>query len=422
MVVETIAALSSGALPAAIAIVRTSGPDAFALARAMGVTPLHGQTVYARLRAPGDHDLIDEALVLGFEAPRSATGEDVVEYHVHGSRAVVDKLLGTLTATGRARLADPGEFTRRAMLAGKMDLIAAEALGDLLHAETETQRKVALRQYRSGFGTALAKIEERLLDLSAEAEAAIDYVDDEEETGRTSHLALAIIDLRRDVEKLLELPERRVLQDGIRLVLAGPVNAGKSSLFNRLAGFDRAITSAEAGTTRDTIELPLRIGGIAYTLVDTAGWREGAGLIEAEGIDRAHRAVKEADVLLWMGPVADAPPHPQCLIVTSKADLEPALHPHAIPVSSVDGRGLEDLLAAIATEARKILPQEDQGTLNRRQRSELLQLAQALEGGDDPILLAEQLREGRAALARFKGQDSVDAVLDRIFGKFCLGK
>ncbi|MCJ8191157.1 tRNA uridine-5-carboxymethylaminomethyl(34) synthesis GTPase MnmE [Sphingomicrobium aestuariivivum] len=419
---ETIVALSSGALPAAIAIVRSSGDEAFALAERLGAKPKPGKASYAMLRDPADGSLLDEALVLGFRAPRSATGEDVVEYHVHGSRAVVDRLLSVLEASDAVRLAEPGEFTRRAMLNGKMDLISAEALGDLIHAETESQRKAALRQYRTGLGKALEQIEERLLTLSAEAEAAIDYVGDEEETGRTEHLGTSILELKDDIRALLDLPERRVLQDGIRLVLAGPVNAGKSSLFNRLAGYDRAIVSDEAGTTRDTIELPLRVGEIAYLLIDTAGWREGAGRIEAEGIDRAHQAVAEADILLWLGDPLEAPPHPHCLLVASKSDLGSATHPSTIDVSARSGEGIEQLFEAIEQEARTLLPDADQATLNRRQRSQIEEMAKALVGGEDPLLLAEQLRSAREHLSSLTGTQRLDAVLDRIFGKFCLGK
>ncbi|MCJ7421177.1 tRNA uridine-5-carboxymethylaminomethyl(34) synthesis GTPase MnmE [Sphingomicrobium astaxanthinifaciens] len=418
----TIVALSSGALPAAIAIVRASGPDAFAGAAMLGASPEAARARYARLRDPADDSLLDEALVLGFRAPHSATGEDIVEYQVHGSRAVVDRLLDLLTARAGTRLAAPGEFTRRALANGKMDLIAAEALGDLLHAETELQRKVALRQYRTGLGQGFAALEARLIDLSAQAEAAIDYVGDEEETGRIAHLEAAITALRGDVEALLALPERRPLQDGIRLVLAGPVNAGKSSLFNTLAGYDRAIVSGEAGTTRDTIELPLRIDGIAYLLVDTAGWRSGAGTVEAEGIARARSAVDEADILLWLGAPDAAPPHPHCLAIAAKADLALEVPAGAIAVSAHTGVGIPALFEAIAEHARALLPSPDEATLNRRQRAQVRAMADALEGGEDPVLLAEQLRAARLALAELRGDARLDDVLDRIFGKFCLGK
>ncbi|MCM8558079.1 tRNA uridine-5-carboxymethylaminomethyl(34) synthesis GTPase MnmE [Sphingomicrobium sediminis] len=417
---DTIVALSSGALPSAIAILRLSGPHAAAAVSRLTDLPEPRLAAFAILRDPDDGSTLDEAMVLRFVAPASATGEDVVELHVHGSRAVVDRLLTLLTRHDDVRLAEPGEFTRRALSNGKMDLIGAEALSDLLAAETEPQRRVALGQMRGGLSAALATFREDLANASAAAEAAIDYVGDDEETDRGEELRDDIARLRARIDELLELPDRRLLQDGIRTVLAGPVNAGKSSLFNNLVGFSRAITSEEEGTTRDTIEVPIRLRDTAFLLVDTAGQRSGAGAIEQEGIERSAKEVAQADLLLWLGDPEKKPAGENVILVDAKSDI--GGHGQGISVSARTGDGIENLIDAMIAKASTMLPPPDGMVVNQRQRQLLNEISGVMVPVDDPVIAAESLRCALGLLDRLTGVSTLDDVLDRIFGRFCLGK
>ncbi len=421
---DTIIALSSGRPPAAIAVVRASGPEALAAAATIaGDLPGPRHASLRRLVDPRDQALIDEALVLRFDAPNSSTGENVVEFQCHGGRATVDALIAALLSLPGMRMAEPGEFTRRALSNGRIDLTEAEGLADLLLAETEVQRRSAMARAGGALRARLDPWRERLLGLAARAEVAIDYVDEEDGTLALDHLLAEMRTLAGEMDQLLGSPRVEPLRDGVRVVVAGPPNAGKSSLVNALAQSDRAIVTHIAGTTRDVIEVPLAIEGIPFVLVDTAGLRESEDVVEALGIGRARSEAERADLLLWLGPPGEAPLHDHLLQVHAKSDLEGA--GTGLAVSSVTGEGLPRLMRHLVEEARRLLPRGDEIALDRRQHELLGSAKAALERGamlDDPVLVAEELRNARSAIDRISGRAGVEELLDALFGRFCLGK
>lgn len=423
---DTIFALSSGRPPAAIAIIRVSGSRAHEAAKLLaGALPETRTAAVRELRHPGTGELLDEALVLRFDGPASSTGEDVVEFQGHGGRAVVDALLSVLAGLDGLRLAGPGEFTRRAFENGRIDLTEAEGLADLIEAETESQRKAALALAEGGLKKQIATWQERLLGLSAEAERAIDY--DEDDAAIDPRLVRECAGLAGELEQWLGRPRAERLKDGVLVVVVGPPNSGKSSLLNVIAGEDRAIVTDVPGTTRDHIEVPLALGGVPIRLTDTAGLRETADRIEAIGVERAANLIEVADVLLWLGAPTDAPRHPRLITVHPKADLRgrsdaPA---GAVPVSAHTGQGVADLLQRVEAMARAVLPADDSIALNRRQAAHIRDAASALADAaalSDIVLIAENLRVARSAFDRLTGRAGVEDVLDALFGRFCLGK
>jgi tRNA modification GTPase len=421
---DTIVAQSSGRPPAAIAVIRLSGPAARASAEELaGPLPAERHAVLRRLRDPRDGSLIDQALVVRFDAPRTATGEDVVEFQCHGGRATIDALINALLAQPGVRLAHPGEFTRRALANGRIDLTEAEGLADLLTAETELQRRSAMARAGGELRARLDDWRERLLALSARAEVAIDYADEDDGVADTE-LAPDIRKLAAEMSTLVEAPRVEPLRDGIRVVVAGPPNSGKSSLVNALAQAERAIVTPIAGTTRDVIEVPLAIGGVPFVLVDTAGLRESGDTVEAIGIDRARSEVERADILLWLGPARQGPSHTELIEISPKADLNPS-DDARLSVSAVTGEGLASLTATLVERARRLLPKGDELALDRRQH-ELLAHGQAAlvraEALDSPVLVAEELRVARQAIDRISGRAGVEQLLDTLFSRFCLGK
>jgi tRNA modification GTPase len=423
---DTIFALSSGRPPAAIAVIRISGPAAHAAAeRISGVLPEARTAGVRELRDPISGELLDEALVLRFDAPASSTGEDVVEFHGHGGRAVIDALLAALAAIDRLRPAEPGEFTRRAFENGRIDLTEAEGLADLIEAETESQRKAALALAEGGLRKQIGSWQERLLALSARAERAIDY--DEEDEALDPALLRDGAALGEELRQWLERPRIERLKSGVRVVVAGPPNAGKSSLINVITGEERAIVTPVPGTTRDHIEVPLSLGGVPILLTDTAGLRETDDAVEAIGVERAGKLVDAADVLVWLGEPSDAPDHPRRILLHAKADLPErgATPAGSIAVSSVTGDGVVPLLSEIERCARALLPPEDVISLNRRQARHIGEAAEALDSaaaGREMVLVAEDLRLARGAFDRLTGRAGVDEVLDALFSRFCLGK
>jgi tRNA modification GTPase len=421
---DTIYAVSSGRPPAAIAVIRISGPLAHRAAVAMAGELPEARTVAVReLRHPLTRELLDQGLVLSFHGPASSTGEDVVELHCHGGRAVVDGLLACLAAIDGLREAEPGEFTRRAFENGRIDLTEAEGLADLIEAETESQRRVALQLADGELRRQIASWQERLLDLSAKAERAIDYAE-EDQDGADDELHADVTALASELARWLEHPRIEPLKDGVRVVVAGPPNVGKSSLVNVIACQDKAIVTDQPGTTRDQIEVPLAIGGMPVLLVDTAGLREAKDRVEAIGVERARRLLDTSDIVVWLGPAAQAPDHPRLIQVGAKADLGVAPG-EGLPVSSMTGEGVEQLLGRIEELAESLLPAEDGIALNRRQADCLAQAASALaeaESAGDPVLLAEDLRAARAAFDRMTGRAGVEDLLDALFSRFCLGK
>jgi len=422
---DTIFALSSGRPPAAISVIRISGAHAHLAAESLaGRLPAPRTAGVRELRNPNTGELLDEALVLRFDGPASATGENVVEFQCHGGRAVVDAILETLGTIAGLRQAQPGEFTRRAFENGRIDLTEAEGLADLIEAETESQRRAALAVAEGGLRRQIERWQERLLVLSAQAERAIDY--DDENGGIDRGLLRDADELANELGEWLSKPRVEPLKDGVLVVVAGPPNAGKSSLINAISGEDRAIVTDIPGTTRDHIEVPLSLGGLPIRLTDTAGLRVADDRIEAIGVERAGRLIDAADVLVWLGDPSEAPRHPRAVKILPKADLASrAPGAGGLPVSSLTGEGMTELLAEIERLARSILPAEDALSLNRRQATHLHEAASALDGINacvDLVLAAEKLRVARVAFDQLTGRAGVEDVLDTLFSRFCLGK
>jgi tRNA modification GTPase len=419
---DTIYAVSSGAPPAAIAVLRLSGPAAFDAVRALaGDLPAPRRAAVRALQHDGA--LLDRALVLTFPGPNSATGEDLAELHLHGGRAVVRAVEAALAALPGLRAAEPGEFTRRALMHGRIDLSEAEGLGDLLAAETESQRRVAIRSAEGAVRREVEGWTARLLGIAARVEAILDH-SDEDDVAPDPQLHLAA-ELAGDIDTVLARPPVERLRDGIRIVLAGPPNAGKSTLFNALAGREAAIVSPIAGTTRDRIEAPTVRGGVAYVLTDTAGLAtETDDAIEAIGIARARDAVAEADLVLWLGDEA----WPEGAIAIHSRCDEPgrAKTPaDRIAVSAATGHGVDLLWDRIATDASALLPPPDLVALNQRQRALCASASEALRAAaaePELLLAAEHLRSARRAFDAITGRADVEAMLDALFARFCIGK
>lgn len=427
---DTIFALSSGAPPAAIAIIRISGPDAFNVVRGLtGRLPSARHASLCALRAPENNDILDQALVLVFPAPHTATGEDLAEMHLHGGRAVVRAVENAIEAFPNVRRAEAGEFTRRAFANGRMDLNEAEGLADLLSAETEWQRRAASLMFGGSFSAAIEGYRQELLRLSALTEAELDFSDEDDVDSQNNLLITqACYILNNDINQLLANPSAEKLKDGLRVVLSGPPNSGKSTLLNTLVGRDAAIVSDIAGTTRDMIEVPVSLEGVALIFTDTAGLRrDSEDVIERIGIDRSHAAMKQADILLWLGPEGEGPEHPQLIEVGTKSDCAgiQAKSESAITVSALTGAGIPELLKNVAMIAKTLLPPPNQFAVNARQRLLLAQSASALGAcseTDDWLLIAENLRQARLAFDALTGRAHTEELLDNIFGKFCVGK
>lgn len=425
--------------PAAIGVVRVSGPRAGdSLRQLAGRLPEARRAVLAELK-DGAGAALDRALILWFPGPVTATGEDLAEFHLHGGRAVVAAVEAALAAIPGLRRAEAGEFTRRAFLNGRIDLAEAEGLADLLAAETESQRVQALGMASGHVSRAVEGWQERLLTLMAGAEAELNF-SDEEDVELLDHCAHRLGEgmklLGAELDAWLARPVAEVIAEGLSVVIAGPPNAGKSTLINALAQRELAIVSPVAGTTRDVIETPLALDGIAMRFSDTAGLRgQGADAIEAIGIDRARAAVEAADILLWLGAPKDAPGHERCILIAAQADRwrgDAAAEAEAarcdLTLSAATGEGMDRLHQYIVDMARTLLPREGEAALRQRQRSALAEARQwlTLEAGSreagDLILLAERLRLAGGALDRITGRAGVEDMLDALFGRFCIGK
>lgn len=422
--VDTIFAVSSGRPPSAIAIVRVSGPEAMAAAVELAGAQPDPRRATLRVLRDATGLLLDRALLLAFPGPDSATGEDVLEIHAHGGSAVVTAIEGALSALPGLRRAEPGEFTRRALEKGRIDLAQAEGLADLLAAETEEQRRQAILASEGDLSRAVRAWMERLSSIAAMIEVAIDY-DGEEDASDPGHAVMTLVDAVRDeILQALARPPVERLHDGVRVVLAGPRNAGKSSLFNALVGREAAITSPIAGTTRDLVEATVLRGGRAYVLIDTAGLAEMTDdPIEAVGIERATNAIASADVLLWLGD--DEPPdHPAAIPIFPRADLpdRSTVTSDRMRVGKGDVAGVDRIWSAIESESIAIVAGGNI-LFNHRQRTALEHAAAAIASPEgDLLLLSEQLRLSRQALAETIGIDATEAMLDQLFSRFCLGK
>lgn len=422
--IDTIFALSSGAPPAAIAVVRISGSNAGpALKRMTGSLPAPRRASAAILRDAAGEEL-DRALVLWLPGPATATGEDISELHLHGGRAVVAAVEAALAEMPGLRRAEAGEFTRRAFANGRIDLAEAEGLADLLAAETEGQRRSALAMAGGALSRQVEDWRTRVLALSAEVEAALDFADEDDVSELPEDFGKRAQDLASEIETWLARPSAQRLHNGIRVVLAGPPNSGKSSLFNALLDSDAAIVTALPGTTRDVIERPVAIAGVPFVLVDTAGMREDAGdPVEALGIARAEAEVAKADVVLWLGREGEGPEG--AWEVAAKADLDGSAKaaPRAV-VSAVTGAGVAALLGMLAETGSQLLPVPGEIALNRRQRAALREATAALAPLDRSKLLivGEKMRLARVSFDRITGRASTEDMLDALFGRFCIGK
>lgn len=423
---DTIFAVSSGAPPSAIAVLRISGPAALAAGKTLaGQLPPPRRAGLRRLRDGAGTEL-DQALVLTFPGPATATGEDLVELHLHGGRAIVRAVEAALAAQPGLRPAQPGEFTRRALANGVIDLAQAEGLADLLAAETDAARRAALDTAGGAVSRAAAAWHERLVALSARAEALIDFADEDDVPASPDEVAALHVDVARIAEELGEAaaqPPAERLRDGVRVVLAGPPNSGKSSLINTLAGRELAIATPIPGTTRDRIEAPVVRDGMAYILIDIAGVRDAvADPVEAIGIDRAREAMAEADVLVWLGD--DPPPSDDALAIHARADLpDRADATGRIAVSATTGIGIAALWSELAERAGSLIPRADAIAYNARQLDRLATAANELHDRPaDILLLAESLRRARGAVSAITGAQDTEGMLDALFGRFCIGK
>jgi tRNA modification GTPase len=442
---DTIFAPATAAGRAAVAVVRLSGPQSGRAVKALaGRTPRPREAAVRLLRA-SDGTPIDQALVLWFEGPASYTGEDCAEFHVHGGPAVVANLLEVLADLG-LRLAEPGEFTRRAFENGKLDLAQAEGVADLIEAETEAQRRQALDQLGGALGQAQARWRDQLIEALAMFEAAVDFPDEEVPADVAARARPVLQALIGELEEALaDVRRGERVREGYRIALVGAPNAGKSTILNALARREAAIVTATPGTTRDVIEVPMRLAGYKALLADTAGLRDTRDEIEAEGVRRARAWAEEADLRLWVvDGSSDAAPtaptlHAHDLCILNKADLpQGAETGHAL----VEARalGLDVLrisawkpgdVAALeqALERRIIdaLAGAELPTATRLRHRELLaealeRLTRALSLQDDLELAAEDVRLAGRALDRITGRIDPEDVLDRVFSSFCIGK
>lgn len=437
---DTIFALASAPGRAGVAVFRLSGPGAGAALGALTGKPLPDPRKAVRARLSHGGDEIDDGLALWFPAPASFTGEDVAELHLHGGRAVAQALTEALLALG-ARPAQAGEFSRRAFLNGKLDLTRAEAIADLVDAETAAQRRQALRQMDGGLARLVEGWRASLVRAMALMEAAIDFSDEGIPDGVVEEATEAVAILSAEMRGHL-VADRRAerLRDGIHIAILGAPNVGKSSLLNRLAGRQAAIVSAIAGTTRDVIEAHLDLHGWPVVVADTAGLREAAEEIEVEGIRRALARAEAADLRLA---VFDATALPgldsatlavvddATIVVVNKSDLAPALPAvvagrPAVPVSARDGEGIDTLLARLEAEiAARFAVAEAPALTRARHRSAVADCLAALERFElvgSVELAAEELRQAAAALGRVTGRVDVEDLLDVVFGEFCIGK
>ena len=432
---DTIAAVATPPGRGGIGVVRISGPNVAKIAvRVLGSLPAPRQARFGRFRdAAGDP--IDEGLALYFAAPHSYTGEAVLELHGHGGPVVLQALLGACLDAG-ARLAEPGEFTRRAYLEGKLDLAQAEAVADLIDAASREAARAALRSLAGEFSNSIAEISARLVELRALTEAMLDFPEEEIDTVHRSDAAARLGAIRGLLDEVLAKSRQgSLLRNGIHAVLAGAPNVGKSSLLNRLAGEERAIVTPIAGTTRDALREPIQIDGVPLTLVDTAGLREASDIVEELGIERTRHELARADLVLFVqeaGAPAAAPPEltagVPCVAVFNKIDLSPGFEPPkgAVAVSAKTGSGLESLRAAILAAAGWSSAGESVFLARERHLRALETARRHLTSAEEELarweVFAEELRLAHRALGEITGQFTPEDLLGEIFSRFCLGK
>jgi tRNA modification GTPase len=466
---DTIVALASGAGRAGVAVIRVSGESAGDVLRALTDRELPKPRYATRMAfcAPNSGLSLDDGIALWFPAPASFTGEDVAELHVHGGQAVIASIVDAALSLRGVRLAEPGEFTRRAFENGKLDLAEAEGLADLVDAETEAQRRQALRQRRGALSAVYDGWRERLIEAAALIEAEIDFPDEELPDALAQRAAPMLSSLAADMRQHLDDAHRgERIRDGFRIAIIGPPNAGKSSLLNALAKREAAIVSEIPGTTRDVVEVRLVLAGYPVWIADTAGLREAADAIEAEGVRRALARAEEADLRLGVVEAATEPPaslkavlQPDDLLIRSKSDLHRSPDAEGDPgsigeasstyassptemdpgpraardpgerwVSSVSGQGLSELHDLLIAKVAQALDREEAPVLTRARHRRLVEEARAaleravpaLSRG--PELAAEDVRVAASAIGRLTGRIDVEDLLEEIFSSFCIGK
>ncbi|MGV6849833.1 MAG: tRNA uridine-5-carboxymethylaminomethyl(34) synthesis GTPase MnmE [Marinibacterium sp.] len=427
---ETIFAEASAPGKAGISVIRISGAGAFDCVRTLAGDGLDPRGMALRTLRDRAGEVLDTALVLTFSGPASFTGEDVVELHLHGSRAVVSAVLADLANSQGARLAEPGEFTRRALENGKLDLAQVEGLSDLIEAETEAQRHQAQRVLAGALGDVVDRWRQDLIRAAALLEAVIDFADEEvpeDVSGEVGDLLTGVLaDLARE-RSGVGMAER--VRDGFEVAIVGVPNVGKSTLINKLAGRPAALTSDIAGTTRDVIEVRMDLNGLAVTVLDTAGVRPAGDVVEGLGVDLALRRAETADLRVFL--MEDAPPpgievQPEDIIVRAKADLR---DPFEGGVSGLTGQGVDQLIAQVSDVLSRRAGKAGTATRARHlsameAASDLLTSAQAVlsRGPEQYDIAAEDIRQAIRRLESLVGRIDVETLLDDIFANFCLGK
>jgi tRNA modification GTPase len=432
---DTIFATASGHGRAAVCLIRISGPGSrTVLERVAGRVPEPRRAVVRTLKDPTTGEPLDQALVLWMPGPGSFTGEDQAELQIHGGLATRTAVLRALGSMESCRPAEAGEFTRRAFLNGRMDLAQVEGLADIIDAETEAQRRQARRQLGGRLGNAAEGWRESVLQVLALLEASLDFSDEGDVPEDLEEEILQMIDrVRGEIGRAMANRSGERLREGLTVVLAGPPNAGKSTLLNALARRDVAIVSPIAGTTRDVIEVHCDLGGLPVIIVDTAGLRESGDLIEQEGVSRARARVQDADLVLWLVPPEgdrSAPPQAGRLLrVGTKADLNRVRHDCDLMIAASTGEGLPELIARLEEEASALMGQGDAILTRERHRSALarahtgLERARVMLADHGPLeLAAEEVRLAARAIGEITGRVDVEDVLDRLFSSFCIGK
>jgi tRNA modification GTPase len=432
---DTIFATASGHGRAAVCLIRISGLESrTVLERMTERMPEPRRAVVRTLKDPTTGEPLDQALVLWMPGPGSFTGEDQAELQIHGGLATRAAVLRALGAIDNCRPAEAGEFTRRAFLNGRMDLAQVEGLADIIDAETEAQRRQAMLQLGGRLGNAAENWRESVLQVLALLEASLDFSDEGDVPEDLEEEILGMIDrVRGEIGRAMANRSGERLREGLTVVLAGPPNAGKSTLLNALARRDVAIVSPIAGTTRDVIEVHCDLGGLPVIIVDTAGLRESGDMIEREGVSRARARAQDADLVLWLVPPEgeeSEPPQAQRLLrVGTKSDLNRVRHDCDLTIAAATGEGLPELIARLEEEASALMGQGDAILTRERHRKALerahaaLERARAMLVGHGPLeLTAEEVRLAARAIGEITGRVDVEDVLDRLFSSFCIGK